>query len=332
MRLLAKFSLIFVVVFGVGLSAAAYLFYAQLQSNAREQVLYNAKLMMETALAMRGYTTDQVAPALTAAAAEVPGRANSASDDVFRELCAKHGIGVAKVFRPERIPAFAATEIFNRLRRKYPEYSYKEAAPNPTNPRDRALDWEEDLIKGFKGQPEMTLVDGERETPLGRSLFLAQPLRAAKSCLPCHSTPSNAPEEMIKLYGPANGFGWQENDIIAAQIVSVPVSVPVQMAGRAFHHLLLSLLLVGIATLLVLDLVLYFVVIRPVTIFARQADDISKGHLDVPELAVGGRDEISVLAAAFNRMHRSVTAALKLLEREEEPVPPAGSAPQGHSG
>jgi len=331
MRLLAKFSLIFVVVFGAGLGVAAALFYAQLQRNAREQVLYNARLMMETALAMRGYTVDQVAPALTAATAEVPGKARSASDDVFREICAKHGLAPAKVFRPERIPAFAATEIFNRLRKNYPEYSYKEAALNPTNPRDRAVDWEEDIIKGFRGDPERKVVDGERETPLGRSLFLAQPLHAAKSCLVCHSTPSNAPEEMIQLYGPANGFGWQENEIIAAQVVSVPVSVPVQMADRAFRSLVLWLLLVGVATLVVLDVVLYFSVIRPVTVFARRADDISRGQLDVPELAVRGRDEISVLAAAFNRMHRSVIAALKLLEGEE-PDPPAGSDPPAHSG
>jgi HAMP domain-containing protein len=36
--------------------------------------------------------------------------------------------------------------------------------------------------------------------------------------------------------------------------------------------------------------------------------------MDVPELAVHGRDEISMLAAAFNRMHRSLSTALKMLE------------------
>jgi protein-histidine pros-kinase len=122
---------------------------------------------------------------------------------------------------------------------------------------------------------------------------------------------------MVKLYGPANGFGWKENEIIAAQIVSVPVSLPVQMANRSFRQLLFSLVLVGIVTLLVLDLLLYFAVVRPVSRFAARADEISRGQMDVEELPVQGRDEISVLAAAFNRMHRSLAAAMKMLEQQK---------------
>jgi protein-histidine pros-kinase len=126
---------------------------------------------------------------------------------------------------------------------------------------------------------------------------------------------------MIQLYGPNNGFGWKEGDIVTAQIISVPVSVPVQMANEAFRRLLLSLVLVGVVTLLVLDALLYVTVIRPVSQFAARADEISKGQLDVPELPVRGKDEISILAAAFNRMHRSVVAAMKMLEDEPEPPP-----------
>ncbi len=319
MRLLAKFSLIFVVVFGVGLAASAYLFYGLLQRNARDQVLYNAQLMMETALAMRSYTLEQVKPAIT----ETMQRAQSQdhTEDVFRELCAKRGLIGKRVFRPQTVPAFAATELFTQLRRNYPDYAYKEAAPNPTNPRNRAVDWEQDIITSFRNHPDMKAFNGERDTPMGRALFLARPMRAPKACLECHSTPANAPPEMLQLYGRDNGFGWNEGDVIAAQIVSVPVSLPVEMANQAFRRLLVSLILVGVLTLVVVDLLLYATVIRPVSLFAARADDISKGQLDVPELPVRGKDEISMLAAAFNRMHRSVTAAMKMLEVEGEPPP-----------
>jgi protein-histidine pros-kinase len=77
----------------------------------------------------------------------------------------------------------------------------------------------------------------------------------------------------------------------------------------------------------VVDLVLYATVIRPVSLFAARADDISKGQLDVPELPVRGKDEISMLAAAFNRMHRSVTAAMKMLEDEPGPPEPEDEEP-----
>jgi protein-histidine pros-kinase len=320
MRLLAKFSLIFVVVFGAGLGAASYLFYGLLQRNAREQVLYNAQLMMETALAMRSYTISQVKPVIEDTQEQQrAAQSQDQADQIFRDLCAKRGLVGKRVFRPQTVPAFAATELFAQLRKNYPDYFYKEAAPNPTNPRNRALDWEEDVIKAFKNRPDLKVFNGERDTPLGRSMFLARPLRAPKACLECHSTPGNAPPEMLKVYGTANGFGWTEGDVIAAQIVSVPVSLPVQMANQAFRQLLVSLVLVGIITLLVLDAVLYATVIRPVSLFAARADEISKGQLDVPELEVRGKDEISVLAGAFNRMHRSVTAAMKMLESEPEP-------------
>jgi protein-histidine pros-kinase len=310
MRLLAKFSLIFVVVFGLGLGAASWLFHASLQRSAREQVLHHAQVLMETALAMRNYTTDQVRPAFR----EEQGLASGPDgSDVLRELCARHA--PKRLFRPQTVPAYAATEIFNYLRQKYPEYLYKEATLNPTNPRDRAADWEEDIIKVFRNRPELGIFDGERMTPFGRALYLARPMRATASCLECHSTPSAAPKEMVELYGPANGFGWREGEVIAAQIVSVPVSLPASMADRAFRRLVVALGAVGLLTLLVLDAVLYLAVIRPVSRFAARADDISRGHMEVPELPVKGKDEIAVLAAAFNRMHRSLAAAMKLIEK-----------------
>jgi protein-histidine pros-kinase len=44
------------------------------------------------------------------------------------------------------------------------------------------------------------------------------------------------------------------------------------------------------------------------------ADEISQGNLETPELPVPGKDEISILAASFNRMRRSLVTAIKMLE------------------
>jgi HAMP domain-containing protein len=315
MRLLAKFSLIYAIVFGFGFGATAYLLYHHLQENAREQVLHDARLLMEAALAVRTYTIEQVTPALTTAAAPATGASGDSAAAALRDLCAKEGIVPRPEFHPQTIPAFAATEMFLQLRKNYPDYFYKEAALDPTNPRDRASDWEEDVIREFRNHPRLTAFDGQRDTPFGPALFFARPLRAPRACLECHSTPDRAPPEMIRRYGSANGFGWTANDVVAAQIVSVPLSLPTQMANRAFLHLLVSLAVVGVLALLALNLLLYFAVVRPVQLFALRADAISKGHLDGSELPVRGRDEIAVLAAAFNRMCRSISTAMRLLEQ-----------------
>lgn len=42
---------------------------------------------------------------------------------------------------------------------------------------------------------------------------------------------------MIKLYGTANGFGWKLDEIIGAQVVSVPMSVPLSMAEKTSSSL-----------------------------------------------------------------------------------------------
>ena len=71
--------------------------------------------------------------------------------------------------------------MFNYLRGKYPDYSHKEAALNPTNPRDRAADWEADIINDFRNDSQLEVFSGERMTPTGTSLYMARPLRAKAS-------------------------------------------------------------------------------------------------------------------------------------------------------
>lgn len=291
MKLLAKFNLILGLVLGAGLVIAAAVSHYFLQNDAREEVVRQARLMMEAMRSARDYTSKQVKPLL-----------------VTQQ---EH----QRSFLPQTVPAFAATENFQYLRASYPDYTYKEAALNPTNLRDRAGDWEADIINSFRNQTSgKKEVVGERDTPTGRSLYLARAIQADPPCLECHSTPRAAPAAMIRHYGSNNGFGWKANEIVGAQIVSVPMAVPVQMANRAFQSLVVDLGVVFLATLILLDVVLLFTVVRPLRRLSAMADQISVGQMDMPELPVKGKDEIAVLADSFNRMRRSLERALKMLE------------------
>jgi HAMP domain-containing protein len=290
MKLLAKFNLILGLVLGAGLAIAAAVSHHLLQDDAREDVLRQARLMMEAMRSARDYTTKQIKPLL--------------------ETQQEH----LRSFLPQTVPAFAATENFDYLRANYPDYSYKEATLNPTNLRDRAVDWEADVINTFRNHPggAKELV-GERDTPTGPSLYLARPIQANPPCLECHSMPRAAPPAMIRRYGSNNGFGWQPNEIVGAQIVAVPMTLPVRMADQAFQRLAIYLGAVFLASLILLDLVLLFTVVRPLRRLSTMADQISVGKMDMPELPVRGRDEIAVLAGSFNRMRRSLDRALKML-------------------
>ena len=291
MKLVTKFTLIFIVVFGVGLSISAYFSYRFLERTARQHVLQQARLMMDSASSMRHYTTTEIKPLLDTPA-----------------LRRAH-------FYAQTIPAYAATQSFNALRLSgYPDYTYKEAVLNPTDLRDRPLDWEADIINTFRSFTDRKELVGERDTPNGRSLFLAHPIKAAPACLECHSTPQAAPPSMLRVYGTSNGFGWKENETVGAQIVSVPMALAISIARDAFGNLMIYLTGLVLVTALVLDLVLIFSVVRPISKLAAIADQISLGNLDVPEIQVRGNDEVSKLAGSFNRMHVSLAKALRMLE------------------
>lgn len=289
MKLLAKFNMILFLVFMCGLIAVSLISHRLLQDNAQSQVMQNARIMMETATAMRNYTTVQIKPLLSKQ--------------------------MQHTFLPQSVPAFAATESFNELRKKYPQYTYKEATLNPTNLRDRTTDWESDLVNQFRNDSKMAEKTGIRDTPFGQSLFLCRPIRITdKACLSCHSTPAQAPPSMLARYGKDNGFGWEMGDVIGAQIVSVPTSLPEQVARRDFGTLLGSLIIIFFLTMLVLNLMLTLLVIRPVAHLAQRADDISKGIVETGDLPVNGKDEIAGLTTAFNRMMRSLKKAMAMLE------------------
>jgi protein-histidine pros-kinase len=123
----------------------------------------------------------------------------------------------------------------------------------------------------------------------------------------------------MKSYPSGTGFGWHLNEIVGAQIVSVPMAVPMHVAQDGLRKFLLYLLLLAVLTLAVLDVVLFFTVIRPVSQLSAMADEISKGNMDVAELPVSGKDEVSVLANSFNRMQRSLKRAMSMLEDTENP-------------
>jgi HAMP domain-containing protein len=290
MKLLLKFNLVLILIFGFSIGIAAYISRNFLERSARQEVLQQARLMMGAAGGMRTYTSEQLGPLLQAHQAEI------------------------KTFLPQTVPAFSATEVFNYLRSSYPDYTYKEATLNPTNLRDRAVDWEADVIENFRTHAGAKEFSGEREVPTGRSLFLARPIVAAGPCMECHSTPSAAPATMIKQYGANNGFDWKLGDTVGAQIVSVPMSVALTIADQAFRTLMIYLVGMALVTLILLDVAMIVIVVRPVSRLVAAADEISNGNFNVPEIQVKGSDEISQLARSFNRMYVSMVKAIRLLE------------------
>jgi protein-histidine pros-kinase len=281
---------VFLIVFAIGLAVSAVIARNLLRHNAEGVVIERARLLMEKANAVSLYTAKEIAPLLQTQ--------------------------MQYTFLPQSVPAYSAAQVLATLQKDYPDYMFKSAMLNPTNPRDRAADWEADVIDQFKQQPDMKEFIGVRSTPTGQSLYIAQPIRIpTEACLHCHSTPDAAPKPLLDRYGPSNGFGWKVGDVLGARVVSVPLSVPLQDADHAFVVVMGLLAAVFLLVGGALNLMLWKLVVQPVTRLSALSDRVSRGDLDAPEFATGSRDEIGVLADSFGRMRKSLVHAMKLLDQ-----------------
>jgi methyl-accepting chemotaxis protein len=289
MGLRAKFNLVILAAFAIGFLVAAVVLNRVFVESARNQVLQNARIMMTAANAIRKYTAQELVPLLPS---ERDGK-----------------------FVPETVPAYAAQRNFKDVQAAFAGFTYREPALNPTNLSDRAQDWEADVIGLFRNEPARQELVVDRDTPVGPTLNLARPISIGEeACLTCHSTPSAAPAALAKSYGTANGFGWKLNETIGAQIVAVPMAVPLKLAHDAYVTFLIILTVTFAIVFVVLNLLLHYLVIKPVKRVSAMAEAVSLGEENVESYVKPGKDEISMLSVAFNRMRESLKHAMEMIK------------------
>jgi hypothetical protein len=91
MKLLVKFNLVLCIVFAIGFVTAGYVCNRLLQQNAKAEIMENARIMIEAAIAVRTYTATQIKPLL--------------------ETQIKYS------FLPQSVPAYSANSYFGQLQK-----------------------------------------------------------------------------------------------------------------------------------------------------------------------------------------------------------------------
>jgi HAMP domain-containing protein len=291
MKIRWKIDLAMCAAFLVGLALAGASAYEILTKNAVEDALQNARIMIEAASAIRTYTAQSIKPLLEPQ--------------------------MKVQFLPHSIPSFAAQSNLKMVRAKLPEYTYREPTLNPTNLSDRAIEWEADIINDFRNDANRQEAVVTRDTAVGRFVTLARPLKVgSQACLSCHSTPENAPATLVALYGGQNGFGWKLGEVVGAQVVSIPLAVPLARAYQALFWFIAALAVTFLVMIIIVDLLLRLLVVKPVVEISEMANSVSMGKLDTPEYVRESNDEIGTLAMSFNRMRRSLQNAMKMLDEQ----------------
>lgn len=265
---------------------------------AKDLINQRSDFFMDSMLAVREYTTKNVNP-IVAPLNNGPG-----------------------IFRPEAVPSYSANTVFDYLRAKpdYKQYSYREAALNPTNLKDKADTFETSIIESFRESPSTTSVSGEKMTPLGSFHYVARPIRIGKeSCLACHSTPERAPRSQLLAYGDSNGFGWKLNEVVGAQIVSVPQEALVQSKRQSLLATAMMLMVTFVVVGLVTNAVLDQLILRPMRRISSKAEEASVTPASVSFEEKVRSDEIGLLAQSFERMKQSLAISMQMLKDRQKP-------------
>ncbi|WGV27502.1 Tll0287-like domain-containing protein [Halotia branconii] len=289
-----KFNLILMLVFLVSIFVSGAVLSRVLEQKAQNEVTSQAQILIKTMNSVRNYTQNHVNPLLASRLETEP------------------------VFIPETVPAFSATEVFETLRRneEYQNFLYKEATLNPTNLRDKADSFETQLVQRFRNEPRTKELSGFRTLPEGQVFYIARPLAITEQkCLRCHSTPDQAPKSQLTTYGTKNGFGWRLNEIIAAQIISVPSEDVFENAHQSWLLIMGLLITIFAVVILLINFLIKKTVIQRIRKIEKIAQKVSTGDMSA-DFEEKSRDEIGGLAAAFNRMKSSLKIAMDMLNQQ----------------
>jgi HAMP domain-containing protein len=286
--LLARVNLTLGIAFVLGVGISGAVARQILQDQAKREGLETVQLMLSSAAANRDYTRDEIAPLLQPQ--------------------------IGERFVPQMVPAYSAKQQIERFRVTHADFVYREATLNPTNPADRVTDWEADIVNRFRSDKALKEVTGERMTPSGLTLYMARPLTVSSAtCLGCHATAEGAPKTMTEKYGTVNGFGWQMNEVIGSQIMSVPMSAALAKADSNFYQFMGALVAIFVVVFVLVNIMIRVMVLRPIARMAAISEQVSNGDLSGPGLEPNGQDEIAQLARSFERMRRSLAKSVALL-------------------
>lgn len=289
-----KFNLLLILVFIVSICLSGAILSSVLQQKAENEVSSKALILMQTLNSVRSYTQDRITPLLSPQ------------------------IETATAFIPETIPSFSAIEVFEKFRKTEgnENFIYREATLNPTNLRDKADDFETKIVERFRRESQTQEIVGFRSLPEGEVFYIARPIKITQqSCLQCHSTPEKAPKSQLITYGTKNGFGWKLNEIVAAQIVSVPSQKIFNYAQSSWFLIMVLLIAIFTVVLFVINWLIKKTVIQRIKNIEKIAQKVSTGDMSA-DFDESSKDEIGSLAAAFNRMKSSLKIAMDMLNQQ----------------
>jgi|GEM_PF-5637678 len=185
-------------------------------------------------------------------------------------------------FFPQTISSYAVSRVFINANEKTPELSYKVAITDSEIELYKPVIWQQNVINQFVSNPQQPLLTDKVADAKGTFLFYAKPI-------------------------------FNQDEVIGAKFIRLDQQDIMQNIEDSLFKFMLILAGIFIVIVLVFNLMLHALVLKPIQELATQAEKISQGDAESEELEISGKDEINRIATAFNRMQRSLKAAMSML-------------------
>ena len=205
-------------------------------------------------------------------------------------------------------PALAQRELSEVVASSDSHARFRMTSDNFMNPLNKPDAFEARAIKFVRHQ-------GVKEyTQLSNGVYhYARAVIDKPSCITCHGSPADAPEEVTERYGTDHGFGFKVGDV--AGVISV--TLPAEPLSATFVQLVgPSEIALVVLAFLIAYLYIRVGVVKPVQELTDIANKLSTGRdepVHVEGVSQKSHNEIDQLTLSVNRLRNSLQIAIRHL-------------------
>ena len=213
--------------------------------------------------------------------------------------------------------SYIARNVFEKVRKRFPDYVIKFSSDNPRNPVNKAGSEELRMLQYFQDNPNTDRWAGKLVMD-GRECFAhLSPMRITKSCLRCHGNPDDAPVEMLERYGRTASFHRTVGQVAGMDTIAIPMDAIKKTLRRGATT---NLLTMGVWLVVLFGAILIAFRLLVGQRLAAMANHFryaarTPDESPLSPIAVKGDDEIGVLASSFNKLAGRLAAVYDSLEQ-----------------
>ena len=210
----------------------------------------------------------------------------------------------------EQTVGFLPAHALSRISAQFPDWvnsglRFNNVSDRPRNPANQADAHELEAMDWFRNNPEAK----ERITDIidtdGRTYHhFTAPIWIEAYCLTCHGKREDAPASIRDKY--AHSYGYQPGELRGVMSIKLPLD---ELEARAFRHWQERYLIRAgayVILLLLINVLMYRLVIRPLKHLEGVTRKLGAGDLDA-RAKLSGNDEISRLAGSVNDMAGAIS-------------------------